>query len=72
MDPLGLAPIFAALTQGYSEKLKRETAVRGTALGAAILLVFALAGDVLLEALGVGLPASWTAGGSCTSCWPWT
>ncbi len=63
VDPLGLAPIFAALTQGYSEKRKRETAVRGTALGAAILLVFALAGDVLLEALGIGLPAFRTAGG---------
>ncbi len=48
VDPLGLAPIFAALTQAYSEKRKREAAIRGTVLGAAILLVFALVGDGLL------------------------
>jgi multiple antibiotic resistance protein len=57
IDPLGLAPIFGALTQGFSEKQKRESAIRGT------LLVFALAGDVLLEALGIGLPAFRIAGG---------
>lgn len=35
----------------------RESAIRGTLLGALILFLFALAGDVLLEALGIGLPA---------------
>lgn len=63
IDPLGLAPIFAALTRGYPEKRKRETAIRGTALGADILLVFALAGDALLGASGIGLPTFRTAGG---------
>ena len=63
IDPLGLAPIFAALTEGFSEKHKRESAIRGTLLGALILFVFALAGDVLLEALGIGLPAFRIAGG---------
>jgi len=63
IDPLGLAPIFGALTQGCSEKQKRESAIRGTLLGALILFVFALVGDVLLEALGIGLPAFRIAGG---------
>jgi multiple antibiotic resistance protein len=63
VDPLGLAPIFAALTQGSSEKRKRETAIRGTLLGAGILLAFALVGDALLGALGIGLPAFRIAGG---------
>jgi multiple antibiotic resistance protein len=63
VDPLGLAPIFAALTRGYPAKRKRETAVRGTVLGTAILLIFALAGDVLLSALGIGIPAFRIAGG---------
>jgi multiple antibiotic resistance protein len=63
VDPLGLAPIFAALTQGYPEKRKREAAIRGTVLGAVILFVFALVGDALLGALGIGLPAFRTAGG---------
>lgn len=63
VDPLGLAPIFAALTRGYTEKQKREAALRGTVLGAIILFLFALVGDVLLEALGIGLPAFRIAGG---------
>ena len=63
VDPPGLAPIFAALTRGYPEKRKREAAIRGTILGAVILLIFAFAGDALLGALGIGLPAFRTAGG---------
>ncbi|CAN5649735.1 MAG: MarC family protein [Actinomycetota bacterium] len=63
VDPPGLAPIFAALTRGYSEKRKRETAIRGVLVGAGILLVFALIGDVLLGALGISLDAFRIAGG---------
>jgi MarC family membrane protein len=63
VDPLGLAPIFAALTRGFSEKRKRESAIRGTLLGSGILFLFALAGDVLLKTLGIGLPAFRIAGG---------
>lgn len=63
IDPLGLAPIFAALTQGFPEKQKRESAIRGTVLGAMILVVFALVGNALLGALGIGLPAFRIAGG---------
>lgn len=63
IDPPGLAPIFAALTRGYPTKRKRETAIRGVVLGAAILLVFAFVGNALLDALGIGLPAFRIAGG---------
>lgn len=63
VDPLGLAPIFGALTRGFSAKQKRESAIRGTLLGSLILFLFALAGDVLLDALGIGLPAFRIAGG---------
>src|SRR5918912_1660281 len=63
VDPLGLAPIFAALTRGDPVKRKRETAIRGTVLGTGILLIFAFAGDGLLGAMGIGLPAFRTAGG---------
>lgn len=63
VDPLGLAPIFAALTKGYGRERKRATAVRGTLLGGAILLLFALVGGGLLGALGIGIPAFRIAGG---------
>ncbi len=72
VDALRLAPTFAALTEGYSEKRKREAAIRGTVLGTVILLIFALAGNVLLEALGICIPAYQKAGGSYSSCWRWT
>ena len=63
VDPLGLAPIFAALTSGYPESRRRATAIRGAVLGSIILLAFALAGDVLLNSLGITLPAFRIAGG---------
>lgn len=63
VDPLGLAPIFAALTRGYTQERKRDAAIRGTILGGVILFIFALAGDVLLEAMGIGIPAFRIAGG---------
>lgn len=63
VDPPGLAPIFAALTRGYSAKRKREAAIRGVLVGTVILLVFALVGDVLLGALGISLAAFRIAGG---------
>ena len=39
--PLGLAPTFAALTRSYPEKRTREVALRGTIMGATMLLLFA-------------------------------
>lgn len=64
VDPLGLAPIFAALTRGNTAKRKKELAIRGTIVGAAILLAFALVGDALLGALGIEIAAFRIAGGA--------
>ena len=63
VDPIGLAPIFVALTRGMDAKHRREAAVRGTLIGAGILFVFALLGDSLLGFLGIGFPAFRIAGG---------
>ena len=56
VDPVGLTPIFAALTQGESAPARRKMAVRGTLIAAVILVVFVLAGDHLLRLLGIGMP----------------
>ena len=64
VDPLGLAPIFVGLTSGRSDAYRREAAIRGTLLGAAILFVFAFVGQTLLGALGIGFPAFRIAGGA--------
>jgi len=63
IDPIGLAPMFAALTQGENEAWRRRMAIRGTALAAIVLLVFALLGSSLLASLNIGLPAFRIAGG---------
>jgi multiple antibiotic resistance protein len=63
VDPIGTAPMFAALTAGHPAAERRRIAVRGVAIAAGILLGFALAGEVLLGALGIELAAFRIAGG---------
>jgi multiple antibiotic resistance protein len=63
IDPLGIGPVFAALTRGMDEAHRRLMAVKGVLIGAGIILFFALGGDFLLRALGIGLPAFRIAGG---------
>lgn len=64
VDPVGIAPLFVALTQGESEAARRRTAFRGTLIAGGILVVFVLVGDSLLNALGIGMPAFQIAGGA--------
>lgn len=63
IDPPGVVPIFAGLTGEASPAERRRMAVRGTLIGAGILLAFALGGEVLLRLLGIELPAFRIAGG---------
>lgn len=63
VDPIGLVPMFLALTEGMDAKARRNTAVRATLLAGAVLLVFAVAGRVALDFLGISLPAFRIAGG---------
>ena len=63
IDPVGLAPIFAALTSEQSPAERRRTALVGVAVAAGVLVVFALLGRWLLTALGISLEAFRIAGG---------
>lgn len=63
IDPIGLAPLFVALTQGVPERQRRRIAVRACALGMAILIAFALFGEALLGFIGISMPAFRVAGG---------
>ena len=63
IDPIGLTPMFAALTHGETPTYKRRMAFKGTALAAAVLVVFVLIGDGLLRSLGISLAAFRIAGG---------
>ena len=62
IDPLGIVPLFAALTATMPEAQCRRIAIKGVAIAAAVMLAFVLAGSPLLSALGITLPAFRVAG----------
>jgi multiple antibiotic resistance protein len=63
IDPIGLTPIFVALTRGMSATRRRALAVRACVISFAILLVFALFGEAVLGFIGISMPAFRVAGG---------
>ncbi len=63
IGPIDTAALFAALTAAESTPERRAIAVRGTAIAAVILLLFALLGGQLLATLGISLAALRIAGG---------
>ena len=63
IDPIGLAPLFVALTQDVPERQRRNIALRACAIGMAILIVFALFGESILTFIGISMPAFRVAGG---------
>lgn len=63
IDPPGCAPIYAGLSAGASRRQAVSMAARACAIATAILLVFALFGEALLDALHIGLDAFRIAGG---------
>jgi multiple antibiotic resistance protein len=63
IGPIDVAAIFAALTASSSAARRRSMAIRGTLIGTAILLAFALVGEALLTGFGISLAALRTAGG---------
>ncbi|HEX2017314.1 MAG TPA: MarC family protein [Aurantimonas sp.] len=63
VDPLGLVPLFLAVTPGASAGERRSIAVRSCVIAFVILALFAVAGTALLQGLGITLGAFRVAGG---------
>jgi multiple antibiotic resistance protein len=63
VDPIGLAPLFIALTQGMSARARLMVGVRAVAIGAGLLTLFGLFGDKILLGIGISMPAFRIAGG---------
>ncbi len=63
IDPIGTVPVFIAVTRKFDEISKRKIALIATLAAAAILLFFVVAGELLLTAMGIPLPAFQIAGG---------
>jgi multiple antibiotic resistance protein len=63
IDPFGSVPVFLAATQGFTAQQKKATALHAVLFSAGILLFFIVLGEVLLNAIGIPLPAFQIAGG---------
>ena len=63
VDPVGLTPIFLAVTDGLPRTARRIVAVRASIIAGAILAGSALIGDWLLQTLQISLSAFRIAGG---------
>jgi multiple antibiotic resistance protein len=63
IDPIGLTPVFLALTQGMGARARRAVALRACLIAALLLTVFGLAGEGLLSFVGISMPAFQIAGG---------
>lgn len=63
IGPLDVAAVFAGLTANQTTRQKRRMAYRGALIASSILIIFALAGELLLAGLGISLAALRTAGG---------
>lgn len=63
IEPISMVPLFGALTRGGEAGYRRKMALKAVAISAGIFVVFALAGDYLLQALSVSVNAFKIAGG---------
>jgi multiple antibiotic resistance protein len=63
IDPIGLTPIFIALTAGMTDAQRRAIAIRATVIAAVLLFLFAFLGEQVLGFIGISMPAFRIAGG---------
>jgi len=63
IDPIGLTPLFVALTQGMSAKARRNITIRAIGVAFFVLMLFALFGESVLGFVGISMPAFRVAGG---------
>ncbi|MCA0870051.1 MarC family protein [Seohaeicola saemankumensis] len=63
IDPIGLMPLFVALTHGMTAARRRSIGLRACAVAAVLLTLFAAFGESLLGFVGISMPAFRVAGG---------
>jgi multiple antibiotic resistance protein len=63
IDPIGLAPIFVALTPGMDAHRRRRIGRRALIVAAGLLMLFGVAGKSILDGIGISLSAFRIAGG---------
>ena len=63
IEPVSMVPLFGAMTRGGEPGYRRRMAIKSVVISAGILIVFALLGDYLLQALRVSVNSFKIAGG---------
>ena len=63
IDPIGTIPVFIAVTASMATGNRRATALLATVVSIGVLLFFLVFGQLLIDALGVGLLSFQVAGG---------
>jgi len=63
IDPIGNVAIFAGLTASLTRVERRRTALRATVYASVILVVAVVAGQIILDAIGIHLHSLKVAGG---------
>lgn len=63
IDPIGSVPVYLSQTQHLTPKQRRAVALKAIAIATGVLLFFLIAGQLLLEAMQIPLPAFQAAGG---------
>lgn len=64
IDPIGLMPLFVALTQGVPAQKRRAIALRACITAFAVLALFAFLGEAVLGFVGISMPAFRISGGA--------
>jgi multiple antibiotic resistance protein len=57
VEPIGVIPLFIAMTEGVAEKERRRMARKAVLIAGAIFLLFAIGGGQFLRLLGISLDA---------------
>jgi multiple antibiotic resistance protein len=63
VDPIGTVPVFIAVTSHFDNAARKRIALIASLVAAAVLLFFVVAGELILIALSIPLPAFQIAGG---------
>ena len=63
IDPIGTVPVFIAVTSGFDREAKKKIAIQATLVSAGVLIFFVIAGEIILTAIDIPLPAFQVAGG---------
>ncbi len=63
IDPVALVPLFIALTQGMDSDTRRTVGRRACVIAVALLTLFGLLGETILDVVGISMPAFRISGG---------